>query len=162
MGFGKRGFVLRQRAIHLVGRDMQKAKACFLSRRQCRPVTAHRFEQTEGADDIGFNELARSVNGTVDMTLSGKVDHRTGLVGLQQLRDQIGIANVALHKDVVRVALQAGQGFQIARVGQLVQIDHSFRGLSQPIQNKIGANEAGTAGDKKSHKALRWVCRRPR
>jgi hypothetical protein len=87
------------------------------------------------------------------MAFGGKVDHRSGLVGLQELGDPVDIANVALHKDMVRVVLQGGQGFQIASVSQLVQIDHGFRRLGQPIQNEIGAYEAGTTSDKKSHKA---------
>ena len=67
------------------------------------------------------------------MAFGGKVDHCTRLVSLQQLGNQVGIANVTLHKHMVRVVLQAGQGFQIARISQLVQVDHGFRRFGQPV-----------------------------
>jgi hypothetical protein len=61
----------------------------------------------------------------VDMALSGEVDDGTGLM----MRAAAGstrarVTNVALHEDVAGVALQAAQGFQVAGVGEFVEVDH--------------------------------------
>jgi hypothetical protein len=77
----------------------------------------------------------------------GKVDHRPRLVLGQQLAEQRCIADVTLHKPVPGIAPKTGQRFQIARIGELVQIDHGFGlGPSQPIEHKIAADESGAAG----------------
>ena len=46
----------------------------------------------------------------------------------KQLLDERGIADVALHKNVARVAGEIGQIGRIARVGQLVEIDELGQG----------------------------------
>ena len=56
---------------------MQKTESGLFSFRQIVPVTAHRFEQVEGADDVGLNEFARAMDRTIDMALGREVDHGT-------------------------------------------------------------------------------------
>ena len=85
------------------------------------------------------------------MAFGGEVEHSAGLVLGQQAVDQFGITDVALHKDMPRIALQAGQGFQIARVGEFVKVDDGLLTGGQPVQHKVGADESGCAGDKKGH-----------
>ncbi len=69
-------------------------------------VGAHRFEQAEGADDIGLDEVFRAVDAAVDMRLGRKIDHRTRLVLGQQAADQFDVANVALDENMARIAVQ--------------------------------------------------------
>ena len=70
----------------------------------------------------------------------------------QQLRDQALIGNIAAHEMVTGIALQASQGFQIARIGELVDIDDRLGiWLRQPIEHEIGADEAGTTSHKEGH-----------
>ena len=45
------------------------------------------------------------------------------------------------------MAHQAGQVFQIARIGELVQIEHCLVVDPQPVEYEICADEAGAAGD---------------
>jgi hypothetical protein len=78
------------------------------------------LQQARGAYHIGLDEVFGAVDGAVHMALSRKVDHRTGLVLRQQLRQQGCIANVALHKDMARIALEGFQIGQIASVGEFV------------------------------------------
>ena len=86
------------------------------------------------------------------MRLGRKVEHRPRLVLDQQTRDQFGIGNVTLHKHMAGITRQAGQGFQVARVGQLVEVDDglSLR-LGQPVQHEIAAYKTGTAGHHNGH-----------
>jgi hypothetical protein len=119
--------------------------------RKARPVATHRLQQAEGAHDVGFDEVAWAVDGAVHMAFGRKVHHRAGLVFGQQARDQRGVANVALHKHVVRVALQAGEGFGVAGVGELVEVDNGLIVGREPVEDEIGADEAGTTCDKDGH-----------
>ena len=91
------------------------------------------------------------------MRLGSKVDHRTRLVGLQQLVDQSAVANIAFDKHMARVTRPAGQIAQVARIGQGVQVDHGLVGLPQAMVNKIATNEAGTAGHQNRH-GFPWLC----
>ena len=82
------------------------------------------------------------------MRFGREVDDGTGLVLCQQAFEQGGVANVALHEDVARIALQAGQVVQVACVGEFVEIKHRLFAGGKPVKNKVGADEAGAAGDK--------------
>src|SRR6476619_192180 len=62
-----------QRAINLVSRHMEKAKRLLGFSLQAAPVTARCFQKPESAYDVGLNEVFRAMNGTVDMTLGGKI-----------------------------------------------------------------------------------------
>lgn len=75
----------------------------------------------------------------------------------QQAGYQRAITNIALHKNMPRIALQWRQGFQITRVGQLVQINDWLIAASQPVQNEVGANKTGTAGDKNGHEKVKVI-----
>lgn len=89
------------------------------------------------------------------MAFGGKVQHGAGAVLGQQGIDQGTVAQVALHKTVLRLALQAGQVFEVARVGELVEVDDGLIGLGAPVEHEIGANEAGAAGDEKGHTLIK-------
>ena len=80
------------------------------------------------------------------MTFRRKVEHGVGGVDAQQVVHQLGIAYVAADKDVLRIVAQGGQIFQIARVGQLVQIDHA-KAARAGQQYLAGADKARAAGD---------------
>jgi hypothetical protein len=69
----------------------------------------------------------------------------------QQPVDQRAVADVAMHEDVARIAVERGEVFAIARVGQCVEIDDRLITLRQPVENEIAADETGTAGDEKGH-----------
>ena len=79
------------------------------------------------------------------MRLGCKVDHGTRLVLGQQGYHQCVVANVALGEGMAAVALQAGQVFQVARVGELVEVDDRLTRLCNPVQHKIRANKTCAA-----------------
>lgn len=79
------------------------------------------------------------------MGLGGKVDDGARLMLSQQALDQGGISNVALHKNMARITLQGRQILQVTGIGQLVEVDHGFIRMRQPVEHKIGADEARAA-----------------
>ena len=82
------------------------------------------------------------------MALGGKVDDVIEIILLEQAFHQLLIADIALHKHMAGVALHVLQVFQIAGVGQLIQIDQQdLRLLFEHIMHKVGTNKTGAAGD---------------
>lgn len=74
------------------------------------------------------------------------------MVGARPAGDLQGaIAQVALHEDVARVALQAGKVFQVAGVGEFIEVEDRLIRLGQPVQHEVAADEAGTTGDENGH-----------
>jgi len=76
-----------------------------------------------------------------------EIDHRARLVLGQQAVEQRAVADVALDEDVARIVLERGQGLEIAGVGELVEVDDRFVALGDPVEDEIGADEAGAAGN---------------
>ena len=82
------------------------------------------------------------------MALGGKVDDVVEIVLCKQALHQLLVADVALHEHMAGVALHVLQVFQIARVGQLIQIDQQdLRVFFEHIVHKVGTDKTGTAGD---------------
>ncbi len=142
----KAGSVGRQRAVDLVGRHVQEAEGRLLLGRQRAPVAAHGFEQPEGAEHVGLDEVLGPVDGAVHVGFGREVDDGARLVLGQQAVDQRAVADVALHEDVVRIALERRQGLEVAGIGQLVEVDDGLVALREPVENEIGADEAGAPG----------------
>lgn len=69
----------------------------------------------------------------IDMAFCGKMHDGAWLVFCQQAGDVGGIANIATHKEMPRVLLQAGQIAEIASVGQFVKIDYGLIVECQPV-----------------------------
>lgn len=86
------------------------------------------------------------MNRTIDMRLGGEIDHRTRLMLGQQLLDQRRVGDIAVDEQVLGVAIDGRQALQVARVGQLIQVDDQLICLSYPVQDKVGADKAGSAG----------------
>lgn len=85
------------------------------------------------------------------MAFGGKVQHGAGAVLGEQGIYQGAVTQVALHEDMARIALQAREVFQVAGVGEFVEVDDRLVGLDQPVEHKIATNEAGTASDQNCH-----------
>ena len=81
------------------------------------------------------------------MAFGGKVQHGAGAVLGQQAVHQRAVAQVTLHKEVARIALQAGEIFQVAGVGEFVKVDDGLVALGQPVEHEIAAYEACAACD---------------
>ena len=127
---------------------MEEAEVVLGGSVESVPVGTDGFEQAEGADDVGLDEVFRAVDAAVDVRFGGKIDDGAGLVLGEQFGDEVEIADVALDEDVARIALQSGEVLEVAGVGQRIEVDDRFIRLRQPVEDEIAADEAGAAGDK--------------
>jgi hypothetical protein len=64
----------RERAVDLVGRDVEKAECGLFRLRQLRPVLLGAVEEAERAGDVGLDEGLGRIDGAVDVGLGGEVD----------------------------------------------------------------------------------------
>lgn len=100
---------------------------------QAVPVGASRFQQHISADDIGLDEVGGAGDGTINMALGGQVHHGIRLVqGKHPL--QLGtIADIHLLKRITIACRYTGQGFQIAGIGEFIEIDHEILGITDDM-----------------------------
>jgi hypothetical protein len=49
------------------------------------------------------------------------------------------------------LVFQGCQRFQIACISQLVKVDNLFVGVGNPVQDKVGTNEASATGHENGH-----------
>lgn len=90
----------------------------------------------------------------IHVALGGKMDDGAGLVLGEQAVDELAVADVALHEDVPRVALEGGEVFQVARVGEGVEVHHRLVAHAQPVEDKVCTDKAGAAGNENHRKSL--------
>lgn len=84
---------------------------------------------------------------TVDVRFGGKIDDGAGLVLGQELGDEVEITDVALDENMPGITVDRSEVLQVAGVGQRIEIDDFFVRLSQPVEDKIAADETGAAGN---------------
>ena len=133
---------------------MQKTEHRCLGVSQASPVSPHCFQQAEGSHDIGIYKFGGAADGPIHMAFRCKIQYGPGLVPCQQRRYQGAVPNVALHKNMVLIVFDGIEIAQITGISQLVQVDHEFVGLGQPVKDKITADKAGAAGHENCHKHL--------
>ena len=88
------------------------------------------------------------MNRPVDVRFDSKVDHGARLVLREELFYQSTISNIAADENVARVAGQRLMVLQVSRVGQLVEVDDAVFLGGNPIEDEVGADKSGSAGDK--------------
>lgn len=136
-----------QGAIHLIRRDMIETLA-LISLRQTLPIQLGSLQQRERAHHIRLGKRERILDTPIHMTFSRQVDDAVNLLILHQLVERIEVADVHLHKLIVRFVLHILQVGEVARISQLVQIDDFVLGiLVHEKANHVAANEARTASD---------------
>ncbi len=69
-----------QVTIYLVSGDMVEAEGRLAYLVQTVPVSASRFQQHIGANDIGLDKVSRPCDGAVNMALGGQMHHSIRLV----------------------------------------------------------------------------------
>src|SRR4051794_17339177 len=77
----------------------------------------------------------------------------------EQPRDERRIRDVPFDERYPAIAERAVQVQEAARVRQLVEYDEPIRGVLERVANEVGADEAGSPGDKK--RSHQWLDRRP-
>ena len=80
----------------------------------------------EGANDVGLDKVFRTVDAAVYMAFGSKIDDGARLVFGEQIGNQGGITDVALHENMALIAIETLQVLDIAGVGELVEVDNLF------------------------------------
>src|SRR5688572_5742893 len=124
-----------------------KAKALALFAVERRPIATGFLEQSERADYVRVNELARPVDRSVDVRLGREMQHGSWLVLLEQSSNRGRIGDVDVLEAVPRIVRHVGQRIEIACVRQLVGVDDRRIRLPDQESHDRGADEARTAGD---------------
>src|SRR5438105_237951 len=99
---------------------MEKAETRFGFAVQTPPIFQSMLEQIKRAIHVGLNECFGAQNGTIDMTLSSKMDHRKRFSCKKNFFYQSSVIDVPTNKNMVRVGAESFQVLQVSRVGKLV------------------------------------------
>ena len=83
----------------------------------------------------------------VDMALGSEMKDRARPMLGQQPSDQGAVADVALNQLAYPRLQKFSDGLSVARVGQLVQHEHRFTALREPVVDEVAPDEAGGSGD---------------
>jgi hypothetical protein len=133
-------------AVHFVCAYVVEAELAFLLSIHGLPVLASGFQQSVGADDIGFNEVCWALYRPVYMTLSSKM-HDGIRLGLGQYSIHLSaIADVYFFEAVTVIAADFSQRFKVARVGELVKVDHFISGVVNNVADDRGTYKASATG----------------
>ncbi len=93
------------------------------------------------------------------MRFGGKVHYGPRLVFGQQSIHQGAVTNVAMHKMMARILGKRLQVFQVARIGELVEVDDRLVMVGKPGVNEIAADESGASGGQDHESAVRQKLR---
>ncbi|MOA20557.1 hypothetical protein D3C78_1410090 [compost metagenome] len=66
---------------------MQEAEGCRRLAWQLPVIGTYGFKHAEGTNDVGLNEILRTMNRAIHMGFGREVDHRTRLMLFQQFSD---------------------------------------------------------------------------
>ena len=134
-------------AIDFVGRDVVETLA-FVLFGEAFPVELCGLEQGERSHHVRLREGERILDGTVHVAFCSQVNDAVDLLVLHELVESVEVADVHLHELVVRLALDILQVREVARIGQLVEVDNLvFRILIDKEAHHVAANEACAAGN---------------
>jgi hypothetical protein len=111
------------------------------------PVDTSGLKEIEGANDVGLDELGGPMDGAINMGLGGKVNDGARLMLRKELRNEYGITDITTSKGMAGVPLDGGEVLEIAGVGELVEVDDGVVLKGDPVEDEVGTDESGTAGN---------------
>ena len=143
----ERAVVIRQGAVHLVRGHMQELLPRLEAALRQLPGLLCAVEHHRRAQHIGAHEHLGFPDAPVHMALRREMHHTVDVVLREYPGDGLLVADVRLHEAVVRIALQALQVLQIARVGQKVHVDDAdvVTVFPEHIMDIVGADETGAS-----------------
>ena len=112
------------------------------------PPFSCRLQESVGSNDVGLYERLRSRDGSIDMTIGGKVHHRIDVILFHDPFHQLTIADISVNKTVPVFIRQPLQVIQGPSVCQKVEIDHAraWRCLLK-MPHEIAADETRASCD---------------
>jgi hypothetical protein len=120
-----------------------------MSRALLAAVEARRFEQLEGADEVGRDEGPGPVDGAVDVGFRREVHDRSRAVDAQEVPHPHPIPDVGLDEGEPLVLFHVGQALAVARVGELVHRDDVILGGGEEVPHEVAADETRGSGDER-------------
>ena len=160
-GFRKSGIVRTERAVNLIGGDVEETEALLLGGRESAIVGEGGLQQVIGAEDVGVDEVAGAIDGAIHMAFRGEVHYGIREVLGKESGERGGIAEVVLDKRVMRIFQIAVERREVSRVGEFVEVDHLVSGFIKDLPHKVGTNEASAAGDQDFHEMVVEMNRKP-
>ena len=145
-GFREGGVGRAERAVDLVGRDMEKPR--LVEHRRRAPAIERRLQQRERAEHVGLQKRLGIADRAVDMRLGGKMRHAGKFLFVEQTLHQRRVADVALHERDAAIGDQRLQAADIGRIGH--GIDHRQAVVGPggaPRMHEVLADESRAAGD---------------
>jgi hypothetical protein len=113
-------------------------------------LTLARLEDVDRAAHVCQQVTSRVLHRHADIDLRGEVKDPLGPFGLEDLADRHGIDNV--DEPQLRAALERAAEIPLAPAGKVIDDRDVIATVKQRI-DKGRADEAGTAGDQRSHAA---------
>ena len=115
-------------------------------------VSSGSVQKHLSAHHIGLYKNAGVRNRPVHMGLGGEVHHNIKLLLLKQIHDKGTVRDISFHKVIIWPVCHGRKRFQIARIGQKVQIHNLIlRILIHHMVNKIAADKTGASGNQDFH-----------
>ena len=103
--------------------------------------------------NVGFKKDVRIHDRAVDMTLRRKVDDNVRFLLLKEPLNRLAVRDGLLYKAEVRLVEDRLQGGQVSCIGQAVEADDPVLRMGfHFVEDKVGTDEAGSAGDDDIHK----------
>ena len=82
-----------------------------------------------------MDELPRPVNRTVDMALGRQMHHRIGVEIGKGLMQRGAVADINVRERIALRMLDSIQRFQVARIGEFVDIQHTVARMGHDMTN---------------------------
>jgi len=134
-------------AVNFVGRNVVEALA-FVLFREAFPIEFRCLEQAKRAHHVRLRKGERVLDGAVHVAFCRQVDDTVDMFVMHELVEGVEVADVHLYELVVRLALDVLEVREVARIGQLVEVDNLvFRVLVHEQANHVATNEACAAGN---------------
>jgi len=136
-----------ERTVNFIGRNVIEALALVLFGKAF-PVELRGLQQAQSSHHVRLREGERVLDGAIHVAFCGQVDDAVNLLVLHELVERVEVADVHLHELVVRLVLDILEVREVARVGELVEVDDLvIRVLVHEKANHVATDEACTAGD---------------
>lgn len=130
---------------------MVEAEGLPLRRLKGGPVVTGRFQQGEGARQVGLNKRRRAVDGAIHVAFGGQMHDDIRAEIAELLRHGFGIGDIGLRKRVAFMTGYRRQGLEITGIGQAIQHANFIRGIPDDMANHSRADKTRTTGDKNLH-----------
>ena len=139
-----------QRTIYLIGRDVIEPLALIFLR-QTLPVQLSRLQHTQRSHHIRASKSKRILDRTIHMALCCQMNNAIHFLLLHQRINRVKVADIGLHKTIIRLILYVLQVSQIAGISQLVYIDNAILWILVDKKSyHMATNKSGTAGNNNS------------